>query len=104
MCGYVGVQENLVESKHHRLARSLRSGVGGRDAKPTAQERDQLAALVQAPPAKTLTATDQDLVWKYRSVHHHTSFTTPLNTTFVHHHTLLITPLTHDIRVKRIVS
>ncbi|CAB3253983.1 unnamed protein product, partial [Arctia plantaginis] len=63
---YEILQENLVESKHHRLARSLRSGVGGRDAKPTAAERDQLAALVAAPPARPLTATDQDLIWKYR--------------------------------------
>ncbi|PZC75035.1 hypothetical protein B5X24_HaOG206806 [Helicoverpa armigera] len=63
---YEILQENLVESKQHRLARSLRSGVSGRDAKPTAAERDQLAALVAAPPARPLTATDQDLLWKFR--------------------------------------
>ncbi|XP_026727601.1 phosphatidylinositol 3-kinase catalytic subunit type 3 isoform X2 [Trichoplusia ni] len=63
---YEILQENLVESKQHRLARSLRSGVSGRDAKPTAAERDQLAALVAAPPARPLAATDQDLLWKFR--------------------------------------
>lgn len=59
-------QENLAESKHHRLARSLRSGVSGRDAKPTAAERDQLAALEGAPPAAPLSAPEQDLLWKFR--------------------------------------
>lgn len=29
--------ENLVERKHHRLARSERSGISDRDAKPTAR-------------------------------------------------------------------
>ncbi|CAH0757899.1 unnamed protein product [Diatraea saccharalis] len=63
---YEILQENLVESKQHRLARSLRSGVCGRDAKPTASERDQLAAIVASPPAKPLTAAEQDLLWKFR--------------------------------------
>ncbi|KAM3958517.1 phosphatidylinositol 3-kinase 59F [Aphomia sociella] len=63
---YEILQENLVESKQHRLARSLRSGVSGRDAKPTASERDQLAAVVAAPPARPLAAADQDLLWKFR--------------------------------------
>lgn len=35
-------QENLVESKHHKLARSLRSGPTDRDMKPEAKTRDQL--------------------------------------------------------------
>lgn len=34
--------ENLVEHKHHRLARSLRSGPTDRDLKPNAATRDQL--------------------------------------------------------------
>ncbi|KPJ11468.1 Phosphatidylinositol 3-kinase catalytic subunit type 3 [Papilio machaon] len=62
---YEILQENLVESKQHRLARCVR-GAWGREAKPTARERDQLAALVAAPPRRTLSADDQDLVWKYR--------------------------------------
>lgn len=35
-------QENLVENKHHKLARSLRSGPTDRDLKPNAATRDQL--------------------------------------------------------------
>ncbi|KAI5651655.1 phosphoinositide 3-kinase family, accessory domain (PIK domain) domain-containing protein [Phthorimaea operculella] len=63
---YEILQENLIEAKQHRLARSLRSGVSGRDAKPTASERDQLSAIVAAPPATPLTAAEQDLLWKFR--------------------------------------
>ncbi|KAJ2938471.1 hypothetical protein O0L34_g12916 [Tuta absoluta] len=63
---YEILQENLIEAKQHRLARSLRSGVSGRDAKPTASERDQLSAIVAAPPATPLTAFEQDLLWKFR--------------------------------------
>ncbi|CAH2087289.1 unnamed protein product [Euphydryas editha] len=68
---YEILQENLVESKQHRLARSLRCAVPGRDAKPSAAERDQLAALLAAPLAapaalSALSADDQDLLWKYR--------------------------------------
>ncbi|XP_061379405.1 phosphatidylinositol 3-kinase catalytic subunit type 3 isoform X2 [Danaus plexippus] len=60
-------KENLVESKQHRLARSLRCAVPGRDAKPSAAERDQLAALLTAPAALApLAADEQDLLWKYR--------------------------------------
>lgn len=63
---YEILQENVVESKQHRLARSLRSGVCGRDVKPTAAERDQLAALLAAPPPAPLSALEQDLLWKFR--------------------------------------
>ncbi|XP_064072998.1 phosphatidylinositol 3-kinase catalytic subunit type 3 isoform X2 [Vanessa tameamea] len=64
---YEILQENLVESKQHRLARSLRCAVPGRDAKPSAAERDQLAALLAAPAVlAALSADDQDLLWKYR--------------------------------------
>lgn len=38
----VSLQENLVESKHHKLARSLRSGPSDHDLKPNAATRDQL--------------------------------------------------------------
>lgn len=38
----VFLQENLVESKHHKLARSLRSGPSDHDLKPNAATRDQL--------------------------------------------------------------
>ncbi|TKC40284.1 hypothetical protein EI555_021639, partial [Monodon monoceros] len=39
--------ENLVESKHHKLARSLRSGPSDHDLKPNATTRDQLNALTK---------------------------------------------------------
>lgn len=35
-------QENVVESKHHKLVRSLRRGPTDRDMKPDAKTRDQL--------------------------------------------------------------
>ncbi|XP_050664741.1 phosphatidylinositol 3-kinase catalytic subunit type 3 isoform X2 [Leptidea sinapis] len=62
---YEIMQENLVESKQHRLARSVRGLAPARDAKPSASERDRLSALIAAPAAP-LSADDQDLIWKYR--------------------------------------
>ncbi|CAG2068659.1 unnamed protein product, partial [Timema podura] len=58
--------ENLVESKHHKLARSLRSGVSDKDLKPNAMMRDVLNTLVAYPPTTQLTTEEQDLVWKFR--------------------------------------
>lgn len=43
MCLYVFLQQNnLVEVKHHTLARSERSGLSDKDLKPNATTRDQL--------------------------------------------------------------
>ncbi|CAM1330612.1 PIK3C3 (predicted), partial [Pycnogonum litorale] len=58
--------ENLVESKHHKLVRSLRSGLSDKDLKPNAATRDQLNVIVNYPPTKPLTSEEQDLVWKFR--------------------------------------
>ena len=55
-----------MESKHHKLARSLRSGPTDRDLKPNATVRDQLNVIVGYPPTKTLTSEEQDLLWKFR--------------------------------------
>lgn len=60
------LQENLVESKHHKLARSVRSGMSDKDAKPNANMRDMLNAIVSYPPTKQLSNEEQDLVWKFR--------------------------------------
>ncbi|KAG8225411.1 hypothetical protein J437_LFUL004611 [Ladona fulva] len=60
------LQDNLVESKHHKLARSLRSGVSDKDVKPNATVRDTLNTIVGYPPTKQLTTEEQDLVWKFR--------------------------------------
>lgn len=60
------LQENLVESKHHNLTRSLHRGISDKDAKPNAVIRDRLNAIMSYPPTKQLTTEEQDLVWKYR--------------------------------------
>jgi phosphatidylinositol 3-kinase len=58
--------ENLAESKHHKLSRSLRSGVCDRDLKPNPQTRDLLNQIANYPSTKSLTSEEQDLVWKFR--------------------------------------
>ncbi|XP_045125770.1 phosphatidylinositol 3-kinase catalytic subunit type 3-like [Portunus trituberculatus] len=58
--------ENLQEAKHHRLARSLRSGVTDKDLKPNLSIRDTLHVIIEYPPTKQLTSDEQDMVWKYR--------------------------------------
>uniref|UniRef100_A0A0B7AR12 Phosphatidylinositol 3-kinase catalytic subunit type 3 n=1 Tax=Arion vulgaris TaxID=1028688 RepID=A0A0B7AR12_9EUPU len=58
--------ENIVESKHHKLARSLRSGPSDKDLKPDSSTRDLLNTIVGYPPTKTLSSEEQDLVWKFR--------------------------------------
>lgn len=81
----------MVERKHHRLARSERSRISDRDAKPTARLvsiinskkstnliplilikffssiRDQLHTIVyRYPPTCVLNSEEQDLLWKFR--------------------------------------
>lgn len=76
----------MVERKHHRLARSERSRISDRDAKPTAKFvllfyskiylnsnyfffsiRDQLHTIVyRYPPTCVLSSEEQDLLWKFR--------------------------------------
>lgn len=58
--------ENLVEGKHHKLSRSIRSGVSDRDLKPNPHTRDLLNTIVNYPSTKILTSEEQDLVWKFR--------------------------------------
>lgn len=55
-----------MESKHHKLARSLRSGHSDRDAKPNAQVRDILNQIVAYPSTKQLSNEEQDHVWRFR--------------------------------------
>lgn len=57
---------NLVEAKHHALARSLRDTPSDRDLKPNAAVRDQLNTICGYPPSRLLTSEEQDQVWKYR--------------------------------------
>ncbi|XP_076443450.1 phosphatidylinositol 3-kinase catalytic subunit type 3-like isoform X2 [Babylonia areolata] len=58
--------ENLYETKHHKMARSLRTGPRDRDMKPDAKTRDLLKKIVAYPPTTQLTSEEQDLVWKFR--------------------------------------
>lgn len=58
--------ENIIEGKHHKLSRSVRSCINDKDLKPNASDRDQLNAIVSYPPTRVLTSEEQDLVWKFR--------------------------------------
>jgi len=58
--------ENLVESKHHRLTRSVRSGTMSRDIKPNAAKRDKLMSIIEYPPTKTMTSEEKDMIWQFR--------------------------------------
>lgn len=60
------LQENLVEAKHHKLARSLRSGGNTRELKPTSSVRDALNTILSYPPTTALSTEEQDLIWKFR--------------------------------------
>lgn len=60
------IQENLVEDKHHKLARSIRSGVFDKNAKPNSLVRDTLNCIVAYPPTKQFTNEEEDLIWKFR--------------------------------------
>ena len=58
-------QENLVEAKHHRLARSARAV--DTELKPdTAALRNRLNEIADYLPTQNLSAEEQDLVWRYR--------------------------------------
>ena len=58
--------DNLAENKHHKLSRSVRSGVSDRDLKPNPQMRDFLNQIVNYPSTKPLTSEEQDIVWRFR--------------------------------------
>ncbi|XP_058804618.1 phosphatidylinositol 3-kinase catalytic subunit type 3 [Phymastichus coffea] len=63
---YEILQENLVEAKHHKLVRSLRSGGNNKELKPTSNVRDALNTILSYPPTKALSTEEQDLIWKFR--------------------------------------
>ncbi|KAL7979877.1 hypothetical protein Chor_008082 [Crotalus horridus] len=56
--------ENLVESKHHKLARSLRSGPSDHDLKPNAATRDQLNCVNWHLPQEAKQALELLGKWK----------------------------------------
>ncbi len=59
-------RENLVEAKHHKLARSLRTGHSDRDLKPNSEVRKNLNEIMSFPCTRVLGPTEEDLVWRYR--------------------------------------
>lgn len=63
---YETLQENLLEAKHHKLARGLRSGGNAKELKPTAEVRDTLNNILSYPPTTTPSSEEQDLIWKWR--------------------------------------
>ncbi|XP_065671511.1 phosphatidylinositol 3-kinase catalytic subunit type 3 isoform X3 [Hydra vulgaris] len=60
------LKENLVESKHHRLTRSIRSGTISRELKPNAAKRDHLTKIIEYAPTANLTSEEKDLIWQFR--------------------------------------
>lgn len=58
--------ENLVEAKHHKLARARRTGQSDKDLKPNALTRNRLNDILSYPTTQTLSSEDKDLVWQYR--------------------------------------
>lgn len=58
--------DNLVEAKHHRLARSQRTGQSDRDLKPNADLRNRLNDIISYPSTQALTSEEQDLIWRFR--------------------------------------
>nr|KAJ3421241.1 Phosphatidylinositol (PI) 3-kinase [Polyrhizophydium stewartii] len=58
--------DNPIENKHRKLARSHRNGPLDRELKPNAKLRDDLNKILRYPPTKTLTTEEKDLLWKFR--------------------------------------
>eukprot|EP00095_Tigriopus_kingsejongensis_P011227 snap_masked-scaffold836_size90567-processed-gene-0.9 protein:Tk11227 transcript:snap_masked-scaffold836_size90567-processed-gene-0.9-mRNA-1 annotation:"phosphatidylinositol 3-kinase catalytic subunit type 3" len=58
--------ENIVEAKHHRLARSARAGQSDKDLKPNSEIKSRLNQIISYPTTKSLTSEEQDLMWRFR--------------------------------------
>jgi len=56
-------KDNLVEAKHHRLARCQGRTI---ELKPNTEVRKRLENILDYPSTKFLTSEEQDLVWRYR--------------------------------------
>ncbi len=59
-------QENLVETKHHRLVRSKRTGQSEKELKPNATIRNKLNEILVYPTTQVLSSEEKDLIWQYR--------------------------------------
>lgn len=58
--------ENLVEAKHHRLARSARTGQNEKELKPNPETRNRLTYILSTPATQPLSSEELDLVWRFR--------------------------------------
>ena len=59
--------ENLVESKHHKLARARRIGQSDKDLKPSnITTRNRLNEILAYPTTQALSSEEKDLLWQYR--------------------------------------
>jgi len=58
--------DNLVEAKHHRLARSARTGLSERDLKPNPETRNRLTYVLSTPATQPLSSEELDLIWRFR--------------------------------------
>ena len=58
--------DNLIEAKHHKLARSARTGLSERDMRPDPETRDKLNYILQTPVTQALSSTELDLLWRFR--------------------------------------
>ena len=58
--------DNLIEAKHHKLARSAKAGLSERDLRPNPETRDKLKYIIEIPVTQALTSEEQDLIWRYR--------------------------------------
>ena len=58
--------DNLIEAKHHKLARSARTGLSERDLKPNPETRNRLNYILSTPVTQALTSEELDLIWRFR--------------------------------------
>jgi phosphatidylinositol 3-kinase len=59
-------QDNPIEAKHRKLARSHRTGPLDRELKPSAKIRDDIYNILGYSPTKALLSEEKDLLWKFR--------------------------------------
>lgn len=59
-------QDNPIELKHRKLARSHRTGPLDRELKPNAKIRDEINNILSYIPTKQLVSEEKDLLWKFR--------------------------------------
>jgi phosphatidylinositol 3-kinase len=61
-------EENPVEKKHRKLARSVRRGLFDRNIKATTHEKRQIERILAYPPTKVLSDDEKQFLWRFRYV------------------------------------